>query len=305
MSMQSQTCSTTSFPILQTRSPEQQREIENEEARLKRQMELIAQAERRKRTLIVNFGRIGLLVGGMVLWQVASGRWVDKMFLSDPVSIWGEFFKLLNNGQLALHIGTSTSEIVQGYLWGVLLALVAAFFLSQMPNLHSILEPFLIAFYAIPKAALAPLIVMWFGFGITSKIVLAAVLVFFVVFMNTITGIRGVHPQLISIARMMGASRWQVMTKIVLWAALPYTMTALRIAVPSAVIGAVIGEFISSQRGIGYLVSSASSQFNTAAVFAGIFALLITVAVLDVIVAALEAYFMRWRPKVQIGGDTV
>ena len=95
------------------------------------------------------------------------------------------------------------------------------------------------------------------------------------------------------------------MTKIVLWAALPYILTALRVTVPSAMIGAIIGEFISSNRGIGYLVSAASSQYNTAGVFAGIFALLIVVAVLDVAVAVLEAYLLRWRPKVQVGREQV
>ena len=301
--MQAPLTRASAFPL--GKSAEELREIEREEAELKREMEVRARDEARRRTLLINAGRVALFLGVMFLWWFASGRWVDRLFFSDPISIWNEFFKLLGNGQLTYHIQFTLTEVLAGYAWGVGLGLLAAFILSQMPSVHQIIEPFLVMFYAIPRVALAPLIIMWFGIGITSKIVLAATLVFFIVFMNTISGIRNVSPQLINVARMMGASQWQLMTKIVLWAALPYILTALRVTVPSAMIGAIIGEFISSNRGIGYLVSAASSQYNTAGVFAGIFALLIVVAVLDVTVALLEAYLLRWRPKVQVGREQV
>jgi NitT/TauT family transport system permease protein len=117
------------------------------------------------------------------------------------------------------------------------------------------------------------------------------------------TGIQNVNPQLISIGRVMGASRWQLMTKIVIRAAAPYIMTALRLSLPTAMIGAIIGEFISANRGIGWVISSASSQYNTAGVFAGILALLVLVMVLDLIVALVEARLMRWQPAIRPGGD--
>jgi NitT/TauT family transport system permease protein len=301
--MQAPPTGTSVFPL--GKSADELRAIEREEVALKREVEARARAEARRRTLAINAGRLALFLAVMFLWWFASGRWVDRLFFSDPIAIWNEFFKLLANGQLLYHMQFTVTEVLAGYAWGVGLGLLAAFLLSQMPSVHQMVEPFLVMFYAIPRVALAPLIIMWFGIGITSKIVLAATLVFFIVFMNTVTGIRNVSPQLISVARMMGASRWQLLTKIVLWAALPYILTALRVTVPSAMIGAIIGEFISSNRGIGYLVSAASSQYNTAGVFAGIFALLIVVAVLDVSVAALEAYLLRWRPKVQVGHEQV
>lgn len=301
--MQAASTGASVFPL--GKSAEELRAIEREEAVLKREVELRARAEERRRTLTINAGRFGLFVGVMFLWWFASGRWVDRLFFSDPVAIWNEFFRLLGNGQLLYHIQFTVTEVLAGYAWGVSLGLLAAFILSQMPSVHKMIEPFLVMFYAIPRVALAPLIIMWFGIGITSKIVLAATLVFFIVFMNTIAGIRAVSPQLISIARMMGASQSQLMTKIVLWAALPYILTALRLTIPTAMIGAIIGEFISSNRGIGWLVSAASSQYNTAGVFAGIFALLIVVAVLDLAVGGLEAYLLRWRPKNLVGREQV
>ena len=122
---------------------------------------------------------------------------------------------------------------------------------------------------------------MWFGIGFLPKIVLAGTLVFFLVFMNALAGFRTVSPSLIGAARVMGASSRQVLTKIVLWAAMPYLLATFRTSLPSAVIGVIIGEFISANRGLGYLISAMSSQFNTAGVFAGIVSLMAVVAALN------------------------
>lgn len=286
------------------RTPDELRRIEQEEVRLRREMEERSRAEARRRVLQITAGRIALFVGFVGLWQIASmNRWVDRLFFSEPLAIVNELVRRVGNGELLYHMGFTAQEVIYGYLWGAGLGLLVALLLSQVPKIHEMIQPFLIMLYSIPRVALAPLIIMWFGIGITSKIVLAATLVFFIVFMNTMTGIQNVNPQLVAIGRIMGASRWQLMSKIVIRAAMPYIMTALRVTVPTAMIGAIIGEFISSNRGIGYVISAASSQYNTAGVFAGIVALVVLVVMLDFVVARAEAHFMKWQPKIRTGGD--
>jgi NitT/TauT family transport system permease protein len=155
----------------------------------------------------------------------------------------------------------------------------------------------LIAFYSIPKIALAPLFIMWFGLGSAPKIVLAAIFVFFVVFMNVAAGLYQVSPDLVNVVRVMGARRIDVVRKIALPSVVPYLMTGLRIAVPEALIGAVIGEFMSANAGLGYLVNNAAEQFNTAATLAAIVALLLIVAAMDVALGLLEHRLLGWRPR--------
>ena len=159
------------------------------------------------------------------------------------------------------------------------------------------LRPFLIAFYSIPKIALAPLIVMWFGLATAPKIILAAAFVFFVVFMNMVAGVYTVNPQQANALRVMGAGRRELLTKLILPGTVPYLMTGLRLAVPEALIGAVVGEFISANRGLGYLVTSAAAQFNTAGTMAAILALLLIVAVMDLALSLAERRLLRWRPR--------
>ena len=162
---------------------------------------------------------------------------------------------------------------------------------------HRVLRPFLIAFYSIPKIALAPLIVMWFGLATAPKIILAATFVFFVVFMNMVAGVYAVNPQQANALRVMGADRRALLTKLVLPGTVPYLMTGLRLAVPEALIGAVVGEFISANRGLGYLVTSAAAQFNTTGTMAAILALLLIVAVMDLALTLAERRLLRWRPR--------
>jgi NitT/TauT family transport system permease protein len=162
---------------------------------------------------------------------------------------------------------------------------------------HRVLRPFLIAFYSIPKIALAPLIVMWFGLATAPKIILAATFVFFVVFMNMVAGVYAVNPQQANALRVMGAGRRALLTKLVLPGTVPYLMTGLRLAVPEALIGAVVGEFISANRGLGYLVTSAAAQFNTTGTMAAILALLLIVAVMDLALTLAERRLLRWRPR--------
>jgi len=243
---------------------------------------------------------LALILGG---WAWASGRVLDRLFLSDPVSVTKAFWAILLKGTLWYHLRFTLTETLLGYLIGAGLGLAGALAVSMIPAGEPVLRPFVILAYATPKIALAPLMIIWFGIGILPKVILAATFVFFVVFLSTLAGIATVPPQLVSVVRVMGAAPSAVFRKVVLPSALPFILTALRLTIPAALIGAVIGEFISSNRGVGYLINAASSRYATAEVFAGIGSLLVVVLCMNAGLSLLERSWSRWAPRDALGSQ--
>lgn len=263
---------------------------------------LTAEADRARRAARTD--RLRILAGQLVLlalilggWAWASGRVLDRLFLSDPVSVTKAFWAILLKGTLWYHLRFTLIETLLGYLIGAGLGLAGALAVSMIPAGEPVLRPFVILAYATPKIALAPLMIIWFGIGILPKVILAATFVFFVVFLSTLAGIATVPPQLVSVVRVMGAAPSAVFRKVVLPSALPFILTALRLTIPAALIGAVIGEFISSNRGVGYLINAASSRYATAEVFAGIGSLLVVVLCMNAGLSLLERSWSRWAPR--------
>jgi NitT/TauT family transport system permease protein len=269
---------------------------------------LTAEADRARRAARTD--RLRILAGQLVLlalilggWTWASGRVLDRLFLSDPVSVTKAFWAILLKGTLWYHLRFTLIETLLGYLIGAGLGLAGALAVSMIPAGEPVLRPFVILAYATPKIALAPLMIIWFGIGILPKVILAATFVFFVVFLSTLAGIATVPPQLISVVRVMGAAPSAVFRKVVLPSALPFILTALRLTIPAALIGAVIGEFISSNRGVGYLINAASSRYATAEVFAGIGSLLMVVLCMNAGLSLLERSWSRWAPRDALGSQ--
>ena len=269
---------------------------------------LTAEADRARRA--ARMDRLRILAGQLVLlalilggWAWASGRVLDRLFLSDPVSVTKAFWAILLKGTLWYHLRFTLIETLLGYLIGAGLGLAGALAVSMIPAGEPVLRPFVILAYATPKIALAPLMIIWFGIGILPKVILAATFVFFVVFLSTLAGIATVPPQLVSVVRVMGAAPSAVFRKVVLPSALPFILTALRLTIPAALIGAVIGEFISSNRGVGYLINAASSRYATAEVFAGIGSLLVVVLCMNAGLSLLERSWSRWAPRDALGSQ--
>jgi NitT/TauT family transport system permease protein len=152
------------------------------------------------------------------------------------------------------------------------------------------------ALYSIPKVALAPLFIVWFGIGMHMKVLLAAATVFFLVFLNTAAGVRDVDRGLIDAVRLMGGTRWDVARRVVLPSSMTGVLTGLKVAIPYALIGAVIGELVASNRGLGYLINDAASQFDTAGVFATLVVLSVIAGVLNVLVGLVGKRVNRWKP---------
>ncbi len=238
-----------------------------------------------------------LLAVLLAAWWGVSGRLVDHLFLSDPVSVAGAFARIVADGTLWFNLRYTLTETLVGYALGASTGLFAAIVTWLIPGGEPVLRPLLLLAYATPKIALAPLMILWFGIGLLPKVLLAAVFVFFIVFFNTLAGLATASPGLVQVVRVMGAGPVTVFRKVVLPSATPFIVVALRITVPAALIGAVVGEFISSNRGVGYLISAASSRYRTADVFAAILGLLLVVTLMNAGVSALERAWLRWTPR--------
>lgn len=261
-------------------------QVERQEAR---------RAQRDRRTTLL--GRLAFAAVFFLGWELSSGRIVDQFFVSRPSAIAASLWAMFTKEALVYHLQFTIIEATVGYLIGASAGLIIGFALARSEAVYRIVEPFVIGFYGIPRIALAPLFILWFGIGIASKIAVAAIMVFFIVFINTIAGVRSAPPQLLQVARVMGASEWDLVRKVVFPAATPFIIAALQITVPQAMIGAIVGEFISSNRGVGHLISRAAGWLDTPGLFAGIFALLVVVLVMNLGINLLGAHLMRWNPK--------
>jgi NitT/TauT family transport system permease protein len=235
---------------------------------------------------------IGLI---LIAWAMASGRWVNAQSISNPLSTAAALRKLITTGRLWPQLWQTVSEVFAGYLAGGIAGAAMAFAFALAPGTERVLHPFLLALYSIPKVALAPLVIMWFGLGIAPKIILAGMFVFFIVFMNAVAGIQSVNADHVGIVRVMGASRLAVLRKIVLPTMTPFLVLGLRVSIPEAMTGAVIGEFISPSKGLGYLVYSAPNELNTAVSLAALIVLVFVVAVADLALGLLER-LLPWQP---------
>ncbi|MPZ60411.1 MAG: ABC transporter permease subunit [Propionibacteriales bacterium] len=247
-------------------------------------------------TTIIWTGRLTLLLALVVLWELLSGPVLDPLFVSRPSDVAERLVGWVGDGTLWTHTWITVREIFGGYLLGAVTGMVAGFAVASQRNLARIIDPFMMALYSVPKVALAPLFIVWFGIGLQMKILLAAVMVFFLVFLNTVAGVRQVDRGIVDAARLMGASRRELLIKVTLPASFTGVITGLRVAIPYALIGAVIGELVASNRGLGYLISNSAATFDTAGVFAALVVLSVIAAVVNMLVDMLGRRTDRWKP---------
>jgi NitT/TauT family transport system permease protein len=247
------------------------------------------------RTLCISLARVGVLVAALALWQLAAGRWVDPLFISRPSDIWAQLRVWLSDGTLATNTVLTVEEIALGFALGAAAGLIGGFLLAILKVLGDVLDPYMIALYSIPKVALAPLFIIWFGIDVQMKVLLSAATVFFLVYLNTAAGVRSVDRGLIDAVRLMGGTRRQVIVKVLVPGAMPGVITGLRIGVPYALIGAVVGELVASNKGLGYLMLDSASQFNTAGVFAALAVITVIAGILNLGVNLLQRRSTRWQ----------
>jgi NitT/TauT family transport system permease protein len=241
------------------------------------------------------YGGIALLgVTLLLLWEFALGLVIQRRYVSRPSEVARELVDLGVGGRLWGHIYTTMAEAGLGYLIGVAVGLTAALVLVAVPLLNEIAGPFVAAFYSIPKIALAPMFIMWFGLGALPKVLLAALMVFLVVLVNTIAGVRGISPGLINVSRVMGARGLRLVRTVVLPGAAPAVLASIRLTFSRAMVGAILGEFIAATQGLGFLIVRSSRQFETPTVFAGIIVVAALVMIVNGVIRLLEAWLLPW-----------
>jgi NitT/TauT family transport system permease protein len=252
-----------------------------------------------RRSLASKAGRLSarLLPGIAILlfWQWASGRLIKEIYVSKPTAVAVRLYELFASGEIYPHLWTTGEELVLGYVIGVAGGILGGYALGRSPRLANIFEPYVMGFYGIPKIALAPLFIIWFGIGIGSKVALASIMVFFLVFYNVYTGVRSVDRELVNLSLVMGANQRQLTYHVYLPAAAPFVLLGMRMAVPYSVIGVIVGEFTSSISGLGLFIHEASSTYDPAGVFAGIAILLVFVVGANFLAGRLERRLLRWK----------
>lgn len=239
--------------------------------------------------------RVAILVAILLSWQLASGRLIAEFFISKPTDVVQILFRWISNGDLFYHAAITAFEAFLGFSLGAAIGISIGLFLGRAQKIAEVIDPFIMAFYSLPKLALAPLFILWFGIGLEMKIVLTATICFFLVFLNTYTGVRSVSREMVAILKLMGANERHVITKVVIPSAITWVFAGLRISVPYALIGAVVGELMASNRGLGFLLSSSAADFNTAGVFAALAAIVTLAALLNYGVSIAARLAMPWE----------
>ncbi|MFZ2737123.1 MAG: ABC transporter permease [Burkholderiaceae bacterium] len=257
--------------------------------------------------------QLAVLILMLGVWHLTSRDPQLAFFLGDPIQVAGRVWSwfmpfgfppnalfpdgLAGNANIYPHLGTTLLETLLAFVIGTVLGLVFGLWLALAPTASAILDPYIKATNAMPRVILAPIFALWFGLGIWSKVALAVTLVFFIVFFNVYQGVKEVSPVVLANARMLGANQRQLLRTVYLPSATSWVFSSLHTSVGLAFVGAVVGEYLGSARGVGYLILQAEGTFDVNTVFAGIVVLTAFALALDGLVGKFERRFMTWQPR--------
>lgn len=244
-------------------------------------------------------------LGRLVFFALLLGAWeggvragmLDPYFVSRPLAIAATIADWFATGYIWIHLYATIQETLVGLVVGIFLGVAVGVALAFSPFLSQIFHPLLVVLNATPRIALAPLFILWLGIGLASKVAMVVSLVFFIIFFSTYAGLREVDLNLINHVRVMGGSRQDLVRHVLLPSALTWIFASLRTCVGFAVIGAILGEYLGSDRGIGWIVQYGESLFNSNMVLSGLIVLMGFVVVLDLSLQRLESRFSHWKQK--------
>ena len=240
-------------------------------------------------------GLISLLAGLLVWYLAARFSGLPAFILPSPLQVWQRFVLSLADGELAQNTLVTLTEILLGLFSGALVAIVLGYLLAKSLTLEKILSPYLVASQAVPLVAIAPLLVIWFGPGMFSKVLICALIVFFPVLVNTIVGLRAVPGALYDLMHSLRASRRQILFHLEIPAALPIFLGGLRIGATLSVSGAVVGELVGADHGLGVLINVGRGTYDTPMVFVAVFTLVVLALSLYEIVSWIEKKLLAWQ----------
>jgi NitT/TauT family transport system permease protein len=250
---------------------------------------------------LVSAVRLLLVVVWLGSWVIAARTVIDPFYYSMPSRIWTRlvdwFTDGTSQGSIWANIGVTLEEAVLGFAIGTVAGVVLGVLLGRSRFLADVLAPFIKGANAIPRIVLASLFVIWFGLGMSSKVATAFVLVFFAVFFNAFQGAREVDKVLVDNARILGASRWDLMRTIILPSATSWILASMHVAFGFALIGAVVGEFTGADKGMGLLIAHSQGNFDAAGIYAGMLIITVVALVAEWLITRLESRLTGWRPQ--------
>ena len=248
------------------------------------------------RKALVHALRFGTLALFLALWETASRTGlVDKLFASSPSLIVAKFAEMIGDGSIWPHVAATASVTAAGFGLAVVVGVPIGILMGRSALINATAEPFVAALYASPQVAFLPLLIIWLGIGFTSKVALVFIGSVIIMIINTETGVAQVDPRLIETARSFTASERQVLTKIVLPAALPIILAGMRLSIGRALVMVVVAEIYASNRGLGYLIFQAGGMYDTAQVFVGVGILAAAGVTLTALLRAVERWVAPWR----------
>jgi NitT/TauT family transport system permease protein len=251
-----------------------------------------------KTTTAVFLSQLLLGVAALSAWQIlVTAGVVDKFFFSRPSDVGARLWEWALEGTVWTHLAVTLTEAALSFAIGVALGVAFGFLLARVSWLAAVLDPYIRIANALPRVVLAPIFLLWFGLGIWSKVALGVTVVFFIVFFNTYQGVREVDAVLLNNARMLGANERQLIRHVLIPSALTWIFSSLHISIGFAIIAVVVGEYLGSSRGVGYVISQAEGVFDTTGVFAGMTVLAAVVLVVGAGVSRLERWLLRWKPQ--------
>jgi sulfonate transport system permease protein len=250
---------------------------------------------RYRRVLVARLIVVGVF---LAIWQAAvSSGLVDAFWISSPVLVVEELWRVIASGELFADIAITVFEALIAFVVSSVLGIAAGLLLARSPFWDDVLAPLVLALNSLPRVALAPLIILWFGIGITAKVVTAFTLVFFILLVNTLGGAKNVDNDILTIARLMGASKHDILWKVTLPSALPWIFAGLNLGLTYSLLGVIVAEILASNQGLGYVIQSSAATFNTAGVFAGLITLAIVAWLFSAVMRYVEARLLRWKPS--------
>jgi NitT/TauT family transport system permease protein len=230
-------------------------------------------------------------------WALTVTKVLEPFFFGEPFKVLGVIGNWFITGKIWPHLAITLWETVLAFVIGSVLGLVVGLWLALSPLSRALAEPYITAMNAMPRVILAPIFAVWFGLGVLSKVALGVTLVFFIVFFNVFQGVKEVSPVVLANARMLGATRGQLLRYVYLPSATSWVFSSLHTAVGMAFVGAVVGEYLGSAKGVGYLILQAEGTFDINTVIAGILVLTVFALLLDFAVTKIEARLLVWRPR--------
>lgn len=260
----------------------------------KEHIEFLQNIKKRKRLIL--FTQISILVVFFLLWEIAAKmKWIDTFLTSYPSQMWQLFLKLIVSGSLFKHIGISVFETIVGFIAGTLLGTLIAIMLWWSEFISKVLDPYMVVLNALPKTALAPIIIVWVGAGISGIIVTALMISLVVTILGVYSGFKQVEESKIKMLETFGATKIQILQKVIIPASIPTIINALKINVGLSWVGVIVGEFMVSRAGIGYLIVYGSQIFKFDVVMTSVIILAILATAMYQGVAYLEKKLLNWR----------